>query len=43
MQAMMTTVETSEMFVEKGASTQEEETQVQESAVAKVLKAKLIK
>jgi hypothetical protein len=43
MQAMMTTVETSEMFVEKGASTQEEEPQVQESAVAKVLKAKLIK
>lgn len=41
MQAMMTTVETSEMFVEKGASTQEEEPQVQESAVAKVLKAKL--
>jgi hypothetical protein len=41
MQAMMTTVETSEMFVEKGASTQEEEPKVQESAVAKVLKAKL--
>lgn len=39
MQAMMTTVETSEMFVEKGASTQEE-TVVQESAVAKLLKAK---
>lgn len=42
MQAMMTTVETSEMFVEKGASTQEEPA-IQESAVAKVLKAKLIK
>ncbi len=41
MQAMLTTVETSEMFVEKGASTQEEEPAVQESAVAKVLKAKL--
>jgi hypothetical protein len=40
MQAMMTTVETSEMFVEKGASTQEEEPKVQESAVAKLLKAK---
>lgn len=39
MQAMMTTVEASEMFVEKGASTQEE-TVVQESAVAKLLKAK---
>lgn len=39
MEAMMTTVETSEMFVEKGASTQEE-TVVQESAVAKLLKAK---
>lgn len=39
MQAMMTTVETSEMFVEKGASTQEE-TVVKESAVAKLLKAK---
>lgn len=38
-EAMMTTVETSEMFVEKGASTQEE-TVVQESAVAKLLKAK---
>jgi hypothetical protein len=42
MQAMMTTVETSEMFVEKGASAVEEPA-VQESAVAKVLKAKLIK
>jgi hypothetical protein len=41
MQAMMTTVETSEMFVEKGASTQEE-TIVQESAVAKLLKAKQV-
>jgi hypothetical protein len=41
--ALTAAVETSEMFVEKGASTQEEETQVQESAVAKVLKAKLIK
>jgi hypothetical protein len=39
MQAMMTTVETSEMFVEKGASTTEEPT-IQESAVAKLLKAK---
>jgi hypothetical protein len=39
MQALMTTVETSEMFVEKGASTQEE-TVVKESAVAKLLKAK---
>jgi hypothetical protein len=28
------------MFVEKGASTQEEEPKVQESAVAKLLKAK---
>lgn len=42
MQAMMTTVETSEMFVEKGASTQEE-TVVKESAVAKLLKAKQAK
>lgn len=41
MQAMMTTVETSEMFVEKGASTQEE-TVVKESAVAKLLKAKQV-
>jgi hypothetical protein len=41
-EAMMTTVETSEMFVEKGASTQEE-TVVQESAVAKLLKAKQVK
>jgi hypothetical protein len=40
MQAMMTTVETSEMFVEKGASATEEPA-IQESAVAKVLKAKL--
>ena len=39
MQAMMATVETSEMFVEKGASTQEEPA-VKESAVAKLLKAK---
>jgi len=38
-EALMTTVETSEMFVEKGASTQEE-TVVKESAVAKLLKAK---
>jgi hypothetical protein len=38
-EAMMTTVEKSEMFVEKGASTQEE-TVVKESAVAKLLKAK---
>jgi hypothetical protein len=42
MEAMMTTVETSEMFVEKGASTQEE-TVVKESAVAKLLKAKQVK
>ena len=41
-EAMMTTVEKSEMFVEKGASTQEE-TAVQESAVAKLLKAKQVK
>lgn len=41
MQAMVTTVETSEMFVEKGASTQEE-TAVKESAVAKLLKAKQV-
>jgi hypothetical protein len=41
MQAMMTTVETSEMFVEKGASTQEEPV-VKESAVAKLLKAKQV-
>jgi hypothetical protein len=38
--ALTTAVETSEMFVEKGASTQEEEPKVQESAVAKLLKAK---
>jgi hypothetical protein len=41
MEAMMTTVETSEMFVEKGASTQEEPA-VKESAVAKLLKAKQV-
>jgi len=41
MQAMMTTVEASEMFVEKGASTQEEPV-VKESAVAKLLKAKQV-
>jgi hypothetical protein len=41
MEAMMTTVEKSEMFVEKGASTQEE-TAVKESAVAKLLKAKQV-
>jgi len=41
MQAMMATVETSEMFVEKGASTQEEPV-VKESAVAKLLKAKQV-
>lgn len=41
--ALTAAVETSEMFVEKGASTQEEEPKVQESAVAKVLKAKLSK
>lgn len=40
-EAMMTTVETSEMFVEKGASAQEE-TAVKESAVAKLLKAKQV-
>lgn len=40
-QAMMTTVEASEMFVEKGASSQEEPV-VQESAVAKLLKAKQV-
>ncbi len=40
-EAMMTTVEKSEMFVEKGASTQEE-TVVKESAVAKLLKAKQV-
>lgn len=39
-QAMMATVETSEMFVEKGATSQEEQPVVQESAVAKLLKAK---
>ena len=43
MTALTAAVETSEMFVEKGASTQEEEPKVQESAVAKVLKAKLTK
>lgn len=43
MQAMMATVETSEMFVEKGASSQEEQPVVQESAVAKLLKAKQVK
>ena len=42
MQAMMTTVEKSEMFVEKGASSQEEPA-VKESAVAKLLKAKQVK
>jgi hypothetical protein len=41
MTALTAAVETSEMFVEKGASTQEEEPKIQESAVAKVLKAKL--
>jgi len=41
MEAMMTTVEKSEMFVEKGASVQEE-TAVKESAVAKLLKAKQV-
>ena len=41
MEAMMTTVEKSEMFVEKGASAQEE-TAVKESAVAKLLKAKQV-
>ena len=43
MTALTAAVETSEMFVEKGASTTEEAPLVQESAVAKVLKAKLIK
>jgi hypothetical protein len=41
-EALVATVETSEMFVEKGASTQEEAT-VKESAVAKLLKAKQVK
>jgi hypothetical protein len=41
-EALVATVETSEMFVEKGASTQEE-TVVKESAVAKLLKAKQVK
>lgn len=41
-EALATAVETSEMFVEKGASTTEEPA-IQESAVAKVLKAKLSK
>lgn len=40
-EALVATVETSEMFVEKGASTQEE-TVVKESAVAKLLKAKQV-
>jgi hypothetical protein len=42
MQSMVAAVEKSEMFVEKGASTQEE-TVIQESAVAKLLKAKQAK
>jgi hypothetical protein len=41
-EALVATVETSEMFVEKGASTQEEPA-VKESAVAKLLKAKQVK
>lgn len=41
MQSMVATVDASEMFVEKGASTQEE-TSVKESAVAKLLKAKQV-
>ena len=41
MQSMVATVDASEMFVEKGASTQEE-TVVKESAVAKLLKAKQV-
>jgi hypothetical protein len=41
-EAMMATVEKSDMFVEKGASSQEE-TAVKESAVAKLLKAKQAK
>jgi hypothetical protein len=41
MQSMVATVDASEMFVEKGASTQEE-TAVKESAVAKLLKAKQV-
>jgi hypothetical protein len=41
-EALVATVETSEMFVEKGASTQEEPA-VKESAVAKLLKAKQAK
>ena len=42
-QAMMQTVEASEMFVEKGASVADEAPVAQESAVAKVLKAKISK
>lgn len=42
-QAMMATVATSEMFLEKGASIEDEAPVIQESAVAKVLKAKLTK
>jgi hypothetical protein len=41
MQSMVATVDASEMFVEKGASVQEETT-VKESAVAKLLKAKQV-
>ena len=41
MQSMVATVDASEMFVEKGASVQEE-TVVKESAVAKLLKAKQV-
>lgn len=41
MQSMVATVDASEMFVEKGASVQEE-TAVKESAVAKLLKAKQV-
>ncbi len=41
MQSMVATVDASEMFVEKGASAQEE-TAVKESAVAKLLKAKQV-
>lgn len=39
-QAMMQTVETSDMFMEKGATLQAETPAVQESAVAKVIKAR---
>jgi hypothetical protein len=43
LEAMQKTVESSEMFVEKGASVEDENQVPAESAVAKVLKAKLAK